>query len=220
MTTMKTTTDSDSVMLLLKESTAAQHDAAENHAFQRALVEGRLSREAYAANLAQLFLVHRALERRLRESADALPAIGAVVTEEQYQEPYLREDLAFFGIDPESIEALEATRSLVARIEGASPVELLGMHYVLEGSNNGGRFIAKKVRKAYDFEEDAPGTRYLDPYGDEQRGKWMAFKATMDEQAFTPEQREQMVTAAQGMFDSLAAIGGDLAARHGVGADN
>lgn len=219
MTAVKTN-ESNSVMLLLKESTAAQHDAAENHPFQRALVEGRLERTAYAENLAQLFLAHRALERRLRESAETLPAIGAVVTEEQYQEPYLREDLAFFGIDPESIEATPATRALVERIEQASPVELLGMHYVLEGSNNGGRYIAKKVRAAYDLEEDKPGTRYLDPYGKAQREKWMAFKATMDEQSFSAEEREKMVAAAQGMFDSIAAIGADLAERHHVPTDN
>jgi len=220
MTTMKTTSDTDSVMLLLKESTAAQHDAAENHPFQRALVEGRLAREAYAANLGQLLLVHRALERKLREGADELAAIGAVVTEEQYQEPYLLEDLAFFGIDPESVEPTSATAALIERIEGASAAEILGMHYVLEGSNNGGRYIAKKVRKAYGFEEQAPGTRYLDPYGDEQRGKWMAFKAAMDEQAFSADERAKMVAAAQGMFDGLAAIGGDLAARYQVPANN
>lgn len=197
-----------SVMALLRESTREHHDQAEHHEFQRAFVAGELPRRAYVEYLEQMYLVHDELERRLLTAADSVPAIGHVVVEHQRQVPYLLEDLDFFDSEPAAIEALPQTAALLEAVRHLAvnrPVGLLGMHYVLEGSNNGSRFIARNVAKAYAL-EPGPGLRYLDPYGARQRPLWLDFKRDMDAQSFSSEETGVIVEAAKAMFDGIADI--------------
>lgn len=203
-----------SVMEVLKTSTQALHDAAEGHRFQQSLVKGEVSREQYAAYLGQLLLVHRELESLLRDHAEKVPAIPAVVKAYQYQEPYLIEDLRFYGVHPASITALTSTEALVNEIRDRAakdPLALLGFHYVLEGSNNGNKFIAKALAKSFGL-TGPDGLRYLDPYADQQRPYWMAFKADMDAQGFNPGQMRVMAEAAQAMFNGIGAISAEMGA--------
>lgn len=202
------------VMERLKSETRELHGAAEQHEFNRNLFKGRLPREDYVRHLGQLLLVHRALEARLREARERVPAIASVVEEYQYQEPYLIEDLEFFGVDPATIEAQPATERLIRRINTVAeecPLALLGFHYVVEGSNNGGRFIARGIAKAYSL-RPGPGLRYLDPYGDAQPQRWAEFKAEMGKVGFTDEEVCVLVDAAKEMFRAIAEIGDDLIA--------
>lgn len=85
------------------------------------------------------------------------------------------------------------------------------MHYVLEGSNNGNRFIAKAVRRALGLVEGA-GDRYLDPYGDAQRGLWAHFKQRMDAAGWSGEEADAMVRAAQDTFDAVGALSEEIQA--------
>lgn len=199
------------VMARLKAETQDLHDAAESHRFQKALARGKISREDYTRWLGQMLLLHRALESALR-SARSEPAIAAVVRDYQYQEPYLLADLEHSAVDPGSIEPLPATAAIAARIDRAAseqPLALLGYHYVLEGSNNGSRFIARAVRRSLNL-TPGRGDKYLDPYGDEQRALWAEFKADMGAVPFTPEQIQTLVDAAREMFDAISRISDDL----------
>lgn len=210
------TIPSGAIMTLLRDSTTDLHSQAEGHAFQRSLVTGTVSRERYARYLQQMLLVHVALENALRAAAKVVPAIGRVVTPEQYQEPYLLEDLSFYGAQPDGAQALPATSALIARIQAAAkatPAALLGFHYVLEGSNNGSRFIARAIRGAFRL-TGSNGVRYLDPYGDRQREVWAAFKAAMDAESFTAAEMHAMVEAAKEMFQGITAISQGVAEAH------
>jgi len=211
MTTM-TTPDRSSIMLRLKESTQSLHDATEDGTFNQELVKGNLPRDRYVEMLAQLFLIHRALEGHLRRHAASVPAFGSVLRDYQYQEPYLLADLVFFGRDTGTIETLPATKRLVNRIDeiaAREPAGLLGMHYVFEGSNNGSKFISKAVRRAYQL-ANGDGTRYLDPYGDHQRGYWQRFKDDMNAVEFTPAQRDAIVQTAGETFEGVMKLHGEL----------
>lgn len=201
-----------SAMQQLRDSTREEHNRAENHAFQQALVKGELARDRYEAWLGQMYLLHSSLEKALRAAAGRSEAIGRVVHEFQYQIPYLLEDLEFFGIDPSSIEPLPATRSFASFVEQErdDPLLLLGLHYVLEGSNNGGRFIARHVAEAYDL-APGPGLRYLDPYGDQQRERWTAFRNDMGSVGFTDAETLRLVEAAKQMYRTVAELSEDLA---------
>lgn len=207
------TEETPSVMQRLRESTRDLHDAAEHHDFQRAFAQGSLPRDRYVDYLGQMYLVHEALEGQLRRAAGASEAIRAVVDERQYQVPYLVEDLDYFGVDPGAIEPLPATQRLIDEIEqlDTEPASLLGLHYVLEGSNNGSRFIARGLMPAYDM-VPGPGLRYLDPYGDEQRERWLAFRTTMDEVDFSPEDSDRLVESARRMFQGIVDVSDDLLA--------
>jgi len=207
------TEETRSVMKRLRESTRVLHDAAEHHDFQRAFAQGSLPRDQYVRYLEQMYLVHRALEDGLRSAAETSAAIRAVVDERQYQVPYLVEDLEFFEVDLGSIEPLPATQRLVGEIAqmASEPASLLGLHYVLEGSNNGSRFIVHALMPAYGLSA-GPGLRYLDPYGDDQRERWLAFRGDMDEVGFSEEDSDRLVESARHMFESIVSISDDLLA--------
>jgi heme oxygenase len=208
-----------SVMTRLREETAAQHAHAESRPLEQALVRGVLPRAAFVALLGQRFLVHRALEARLRELVRGHPLVGTLVPERLFQEQNARDDLAFFGVDAATVESLAPTHGFIAEIDrvaaGASPLALLGFYYVLEGSKNGARFIAQRVRPAYGLTA-GPGTRYLDPHGEEQRPLWAAFKQRMDAAGFDTAAQDTMVAAARRAFDALSAIDDAVYADYGA----
>lgn len=201
------------VMERLKAGTWDLHQAAEQHEFQRRMVQGEISRDEYAAWLGQMLLVHRALEGPLAELAAADPRFAAV-TPEQLQVPYLTADLTVLGVELAAVRPLPATARLRARIEADAaiePLRLLGYHYVLEGSNNGNRFIARRLLPALGL-DGAAGGRYLDPYGPRQRELWQAFKESMGRIPFSAGEIDALVAAARELFSAISALSGDLEA--------
>jgi heme oxygenase len=195
------------VMERLRAETADLHSSAEGKDFQRRMVAGELTRDDYARWLGQMLLVHRALEAPLRSLMLAGSPAFAALREEQMQEPYLLEDLDALGEDPDAVAPLPATAALIASVERAAaetPLALLGHHYVLEGSNNGNRYIARKLVPALGL--NGRGHRYLDPYGAEQPAKWAQFKRDMDAVGFATEDADLLVAAAREMFTGIGQI--------------
>lgn len=196
----------------LKTATQPLHDAAENHPFQRQLIQGSLPLNGYIHYLSQMFIVHRSLEGHIRGAADTHPAFHRVVAEHQFQESYLREDLAYFGVRPDGVLSLPATAALAAELDSLAadrPLALLGCHYVLEGSNNGSKYLSHAVRRAYELKE-GPGTRYLDPYGQRQRALWERFRSDLNALSFTELETETLLHGATMMFQGIYAIQEDL----------
>jgi len=199
------------IMDRLRAATQPAHAAAEAHPFQVALARGSLPLEQYVANLAQLLHVHATLERRLRDLAARQPATAPLIRADLFQEGRLREDLAHFRAAP--AKPLPATAALLGDIEHAAeahPVALLGFLYVLEGSKNGGRYLARGVAQAYRLTPGGPGVRYLDPHGAAQRDLWVEFKTNMNALPLGEEESQQIVAAALRMFEAISAIGDDV----------
>lgn len=202
------------VSVRLKEETAEHHTAAERHPFQQSLVRGTVSRDGYIDYLGQMFLLHAALESHLRAAAARVPAIAKVVRDFQHQEPYLRRDLAFFGVNPGSVAPTPQTSAFIAtldRVAAERPLALLGYHYVLEGSNNGSKYIAKAIRRTFGL-GGQDGTAYLDPYGDQQQARWAEFKADLQACPLSNAEGDTLVRAASEMFEAIYRISDDLSA--------
>lgn len=219
MTTIESASAAVAIMPRLKAETQAQHDATEHGAFNENLVKGKLPLESFVDSLEQLFLIHQALETHLRRFMDREPAFRAVLRDYQFQEPYLRDDLAHFGRNTETITPLPATRRFLEEIDelaNKTPVALLGVHYVFEGSNNGSKFIARAVRRAYALAENA-GARYLDPYGERQKDYWQQFKDDMNAVAFTSDQMDGIVAAARLTFERVMQLHHELHQRMNPG---
>jgi heme oxygenase len=217
MTTASADPAATSATAFLRTRTAEFHAQAENSPFQRALAKRRVTREAYADHLGQMFALHVALEAILRDLGGRVPAIGSVMKEHLYQEQCLRDDLAVFGVDPESCEPSSATRSLIAevnRVALEAPLKILGMLYVLEGANNGGKFIAVNVRKALNL-TPGQGDRYLDPYGERQRELWAQFKTDLDSAVTEPDALDRLLDGAVRMYEGILAIGEEIHDAHG-----
>jgi len=207
--------DINPIMPVLKNATAEQHNATEENSFNTQLMGGKLPQTAYVETLAQLLLIHRAYEARLRE---AQPAIAYPVPDHEFQTPYLEADLAFFERDTTAIEPVAATQTFLNYIAaiptvGDDALRLLGVHYVFEGSNNGSKWAAKSIREAYNLPETGEGTRYFDPYGQKQAKRWKEFKDTMNGIDFNEAQRQALVDASVYTFDAIGLVHRDLGER-------
>jgi len=201
--------DSTRIMETLKEATAEQHRDAERRQLQKEMVRGRLAPETYAAWLGQMFLVHEVLWKTIAaRQADHAP-FATIVVDEGLHVRHLRADLAAFGIDSDELAPLPSTQGAVQAIalkSESDPLSLLGYNYVLEGSMNGNRFIARALQQI----PAISATSYLDPYGEEQRSTWQAYRARMNEAGFDESQAQRMVTAARDMFTFIAEMSDDL----------
>jgi len=154
------------------------HQAAETAERPKRMLKGDIGRDLYIALLEQMLIAMRALDDAIADLRPTVPALAAVVTDDQLQAPAIEADLDHFGADPSAITPLPATRRLVETIRADAadrPIRLLGLHYVREGANNGNVFLAKTLRTSLGLPADGSGTRHLDPYGaDNQRPRWMA----------------------------------------------
>jgi heme oxygenase len=200
------------IMERLRDETSDLHKHAESRPLQRQIAKGTVDREAFVRYLGQLFLLHRALETALREARGKHTAIAALATSERMRVPDLSFDLEFFGVAPESIRPGRATGRFVRLVEktrGLDPVVLLGAFYVVEGSTNGGRFLAQVLHRAWNLEGD--GVASFDPYGDRQPLMWDAFKREMNAAAFEPGHVEAIVDMARTTFKAIAEISDEAA---------
>ena len=205
-------TDSQSsIMKRLKDETRDLHSHAESRALQQKIASGEVDRASFSDYLGQLYHVHRALETALAKGRDTHPAIEAVATDDRMRMPDLDRDLAFHGLDGGTIEAGEAATRFRSRIEesaASNPTALLGALYVLEGSTNGGRFLARSLRKSWGLDVD--GLSYFDPYGDEQPHRWAAFKHDMDQASFETSEEEAIIEMAKATFLAIAEVSDEV----------
>jgi len=78
--------------------------------------------------------------------------------------------------------------------------------------------VARAIRRALNLTAGT-GDRYLDPHGPEQRPIWAAFKARMDGEQWTSQQRDDMLAAARMMFSAIVDLSAELEAvrqRHAI----
>lgn len=80
--------------------------------------------------------------------------------------------------------------------------EALGALYVLEGASLGGRVIARMLRAHQAI--PAGAFQFFEGHGQNTGSHWKAFIAFLDQQAQTPEQMEQVGSAADATFTAHA----------------
>lgn len=188
----------------LKESTRANHNAAEAHPFQGTLANGKLAREAYVDYLQQLRELHDGFESRLAEAARKNEIVASVVKPEYYQLEFIENDLK--ALDAVPAPALDC----VAKFNGSGlferdPVSLIGVLYVLLGSKHGGKFIAHNVKDAYSL--DGAGWTYFKPYGENFMELWKGFTESLNALVVNDQQRKNMLEAASMTFDVFGEMG-------------
>jgi heme oxygenase len=201
------------VSAALKAETAEHHKRAEGSDFQRQFVGGRLPLGAYTGWLEQMLCVYRALESHLL-GWQLRPAHAALLAMPWQRSAQLADDLEYFGVRPDAVRPVPATAAFLARLEQwarTDSVALLGVLYVLEGSTNGSRFIARVLRKAYNLEAGR-GLAFLDPHGEGQVEQWRAFKQTLDG-CVAGDSAPDLIGPARETFEAVTAIGDELLAR-------
>ncbi|HTS87262.1 MAG TPA: biliverdin-producing heme oxygenase [Gemmatimonadales bacterium] len=186
--------------LRLREATHDLHRAAEGARFQRELVKGRLPLACYVAWLVQMQTVYTTLERHL-------PATG-FDADPWRRTPQLERDLRHWAAGNGVAAATLTFTTQLARWAESEPWALVGVLYVLEGSTNGSRHIARVLRTAYDRSGDE-GLAFLDPYGAEQPARWAAFKVQLDS-VVPAEAAPALFIGAEATFRAVIAMGEEL----------
>ena len=197
-----------SIMDHLRDATRGLHKQAESRPLQRAMARGTLPRASYVMYLAQLRHLHAALETALDQPAASRAGLSELFTEDRRRVPDLDQDLASFNVDPAEVPALAPTRQFIERIGALldeDPLSLLGPLYVLEGSTNGGRFLARVLERSLRL-DGGTGLSYMDPYGDRQPEMWASFKRLADALALTSEQADAVTESAGRTFAAIAEI--------------
>ena len=197
-----------SIMGHLREATRELHKEAESRPLQRSMARGTLPRGAYAMYLGQLRHLHSALEEALDSAVSAQPALRDLHTDERRRVPDLDRDLAALGVEVSSVPVLPPTERFSARVRqtaAENPVALLGPLYVMEGSTNGGKFLARVLQRSLGL-ENGDGLAYMDPYGDDQPRMWSSFKQIADEVPLDAQQSEAVTEAAKLTFEAIAEI--------------
>ena len=205
-TTAASATD---LMSVLRDSTRDAHQSAERRPLNRALARGTLTRPLWIAHLEQLLLLNRALEARIDQSLPSRTAWTDLIAGRR-RVPDLEADLRYWqgSVAP---DPLPATAQAVGRIAAIDDHGALGMLYVLEGSTNGGRFLAKSVARGFGLPADSrEGLRSLDPYGEQQPARWASFKTTMNTLPADPSVISAIQAGAQTMFEMVGDIADDV----------
>ncbi len=190
------------LMEQLRDDTHTLHKQAERQSLQTDMMRRRLPRQCFIAYLEQLYLIHQRLESHLATMREHHAIVADIIQPHHYHAPFLKQDLHEFGRHHQHLKPLAATADCLAwldRTAGRMPLSLLGVHYVFEGSKNGGRFQAVKVREAYALEGHT-GTAYLDPYRDQQSHYWTQYKSDMNRAALSEDERNDIVEAAKTTF--------------------
>lgn len=203
-------TGTDGIMDKLKNGTSQLHKEAESRPLQQQLGAGTLPRPVFAAYMGQLLLVHERLEQYLDEqvSRETHPAFAVAWHSLARHSTNLRDDLTANGIDPDSTPPLHATASLLRQLNSWSEqgnLGLIGALYVLEGSMNGNRFISKALQRSWGIDAES-GLSYLDPYGDEQRTTWAAFRSRVNAVSFNEAESHAITDGADRMFKAIGEI--------------
>lgn len=200
---------------VLKEATAAAHQAAERHPFHAALFGARgpaVARAALGASLAQHLHVQHAMDAALRAAVAAGAPASSLLRPYHWHLPALLDDLQALGAPPMPPgPGAAGLADLITRAARDDDQSLLGAWYVLEGSTNGGVFIAKRVRDVLAL-HDERGTRFINPHGADVRARWSAWRDGLDALPLTHTQRAAIVAAADATFLRIADLMSDACA--------
>jgi heme oxygenase (biliverdin-producing, ferredoxin) len=205
----------DSAAFALRQATAELHRRAEHSPFQRLLVAGRLPIQSYVGWLEQMHCLYRVLEARWAGAASGGTSGLGSLLDGRGRTAELRRDLGHLVGMALDAEPLPATARFLARVErwaSLGPGELVGMLYVLEGSTNGSRHIARVLRRVYPGLQGPDGLAFLEPYGEGQPERWRQFKTDLD-RALTPLMVPAAIAGACATFEAVTEIGRELLAR-------
>lgn len=193
----------------LKERTKEAHARAEKHAVQAKMVKGEVSRQEYGDWLRQMLPLWRAIDAGLANLAARDARVAMMVKPYHAHAARVAADLKYLG-QSETPSGLPATAKFVDLVNrAAASTDLVGVWYVLEGSANGGCYIAKALSRGLGI-TGPEGLTSFDPHGELQRERWQAWRAALDAQVFSAAERDGIIAAASATFDGVTGVMEDM----------
>jgi heme oxygenase len=142
----------------LKDSTRGAHDQIERNAVLKRLLADDLTKAEYTAILARYLGFFHPLEEKLARQAELKQKVSDF--ESRTKTRKLEHDLAALGLSNEKIAELPRAATVP---DAASFASAMGVLYVCEGSNLGGRLIAKHLSKFDFFTNETSSFFEIDP---------------------------------------------------------
>jgi heme oxygenase len=171
-----------------------------------------------SSQLAAYLPVHEALESGLTSGAH--PAFDRVWDPGMRRVDLLRADLD--ALDSSDAALPAGTRTAAASLASwigetarVTPIALLGVLYVLEGSTLGGAVLRRHLAAAFGLTD--AGLRYYSPYGTHPKPHWVAFSERMNAIELNVAEADAIVEAARETFERIGAILVTIGASEPVG---
>jgi heme oxygenase len=178
------------------------------------MVDGGLVRREFVAFLQQIRNIHDAIEPLMRDAATREPRYASMLDESHFRLEKIKHDLADLGaeVHAELIPSAERFIRTVSELSQREPLSMVGVLYVNEGATNGNKVVAHRIRKALEL-DDSIALGYLDPHGEQQRPRWMAFKGKLDALDLNEEEQDACLAAARAVFQLFIDLSSELSER-------
>jgi heme oxygenase len=156
----------------LRSQTRAAHASIETVPCLARLMAPDLTRAVYKRILVSMLAFHAAVEPIIAEALEPLPE--ALMLLDGHQQRALRDDVAFLGAVP---ERLRPDVPVLPTLTSA-----LGALYVVEGSNLGGRVIARRVAASLGVAPGEGGSFYGGLSAEMARARWTRLVQILEDQ--------------------------------------
>jgi heme oxygenase len=195
---------------LLRTHTAGLHDRLERLPFFQLLRSGHLTKPPIVSYLRSLTIIHGIIERELFHTADR--QVAELGKHTLPKVPRLLADLEALGAErlPVVMPAIRGALEYAAEIlaNANDPWSLVGVLYVLEGSQKGGLSLKRAYVKCLRVPKEQ--LSYFGCYGRDTAAHWKSFGRALDSLDADSEQTKRVVESAVNCFERLEKICGAL----------
>ncbi|MEX0695023.1 MAG: biliverdin-producing heme oxygenase [Rhodospirillales bacterium] len=201
---------------LLRAETSSAHARLEALPFFQALQQGRLPKPAIMSLLRSLAIIYAVVERELLHAADT--RIAEFAQHVTAKMPLLTADLEVLdaagipSVTPAIRNALQYGAEVLA--DADDPISLVGVLYVLEGSQNGGITLKRSYAHCLGVSEEK--LSYFGCYGKDTAANWNSFTAFLNALELHANQAQTIALSAIRCFEGLWTI---CAALHPIAED-
>lgn len=183
----------------LKVQTKALHDATEAVAFSKEMQSGVLTLEMYKKLTQSNLYIHQSLEKAFEKALNQLTAPDLQNFVDKKSD-WLEKDRVMLAI-PEQKMPINSSDTP----SFASPAELIGGLYVVEGSMLGGRFIVKLLQQNPVLKK-LPMFHFYNGYGANTGHRWKSFQQLAKATLLTQENYAATLTKAKETFSFFQAV--------------
>ena len=191
-------------LLRLREHVSDYHDALEETAPARQLLDGAISRQRYVRLHAQLYHIHRSLDDDYVSSRELQPFWDP----EDLRSTILERDLGNLGCEtlPSPTEPTQEVLDRISTWHNTWP-GLVGTLYVVKGGRFGAKVLIDPISTALGVspEEGAGMDYYLHGRG-KLPDQWRSFTREVNEASLSPEQEQVLFDSARGLFKGLLKV--------------
>lgn len=187
----------------LRSATEELHQRLDALPYVKSVLDGSVTKSAYAAFLRAASVIHEAFERLLPTSQE--PALQKLKEEISQRSAPLARDLSYLDEDRFRADAPALSAELFAQrlrwFARDEPYALLGVAYVLEGSTLGALAQVMQLRKRSEFA--GGGLEYLSGEPREVRASFQRFVDSLNQLLDSPERRAVAVRGAVATFEAF-----------------